>query len=311
MAGRKAVLKWLLDSDPAIRWQVLRDLTDGPTEVIEAERSRVVAEGWGAKLLGLQSPHGDWGDDQNHGWMTTTDALTLLRGFGVDAHSPQVRMAIDRLRKGVVWWQLSGQPFFDGETEACINGRILAAGAYFDAASETLLARLLNEQLEDGGWNCEAPPSTRSSFHSTICVLEGLLQYEKANGETPEVTQARLRGQDYLLQRHLLQSLATGEVIDARWTRFAYPPVWRYDILRGLDYLRNAGVVPDERMTEAVGMVEKRRHQNGRWPLGTISPDQARLPFPMEAGRGKASRWNTLRALRVLDWFGRVPAQSG
>jgi len=306
MASRGAVLKWLLDSDPAIRWQAFRDLTDAQPDAVATERARVANEGWGAKLLGLQALEGDWGDDRNHGWMTTTDALTLLRGLGVDPVSAPVRTAINRLREHVTWWQLDGQPFFDGETEPCINGRILAAGAYFGTASDALLDRLLGEQLEDGGWNCEAPPSHRSSFHTTICVLEGLLEHEKARGATPAVTRARLKGQDYLLERHLLRSLASGEMIDRRWTRFAYPPTWRYDVLRGLDYLRSAGVAPDGRMAEALAVVETRRHQNGRWPLGAVFPDQARLAFPMEAGLGKASRWNTLRALRVLDWLGRA-----
>ena len=182
MASRTAVVKWLLDSDPSIRWQVMRDLTDEPDEVVAAERSRVALEGWGARLLGLQTQDGHWGDDQRHGWMTTTDALALLKDLGADPAGEPVRKAIDLLRDRITWWQLDGRPYFDGETEACINGRILAAGAYFGAASDRLVDRLLGEQLEDGGWNCEAPSSKRSSFHSTICVLEGLLEYEKARG---------------------------------------------------------------------------------------------------------------------------------
>jgi hypothetical protein len=168
-----------------------------------------------------------------------------------------------------------------------------------------LVDRLLDEQLADGGWNCEAPQSKRSSFHSTICVLEGLLEYEKALGPTTAVTDARVRGEDYLLQRRMLRSLTSAEVIDRRWTRFAFPPTWHYDVLRGLDYLRGAGVAPDERVAEAVELVEKRRHQNGRWPLNGIHADHTdRLSFDVETEVGKASRWNTLRALRVLDWSG-------
>jgi hypothetical protein len=306
MANRKAVVKWLLlDADPSIRWQVMRDLTDEPSDVVAAERSRVAIEGWGAKLLSLQTPDGHWGDDQKHGWMVTNDALALLKDLGVDPASEQVRKAIGLVRERITWWQLDGRPFFDGETEACINGRILAAGAYFGAASDRLVDRLLGEQLEDGGWNCEAPPSKRSSFHSTICVLEGLLEYERAQGASAAVTDARARAQEYLLERRMLKSLTSGEVIDRRWTRFAFPTIWHYDVLRGLDYLRSAGVKPDERVAEAVELVKTRRHQNGRWPLGALHPDRVRLAFSdMEAGVGKASRWNTLRALRVLDWYG-------
>ena len=304
MASRMAVIKWLLDSDPSIRWQVMRDLTDEPDEVVAAERSRVASEGWGARLLGLQAPDGHWGDDRQYGWMPTNDALTLLRELGADPADETVRRALDLVRDRITWWQLDGRPFFDGETEACINGRILAAGAYFGAAVDRLLERLLSEQLEDGGWNCEAPPSKRSSFHSTICVLEGLLAYEKARGPTAAVTDARARAQDYLLERRMLRSLSSGEVIDRRWTRFSFPPVWHYDVLRGLDYLRSAGIEPDDRVAEAVEVVEQRRHQNGRWPLNHLHPDRVRVPLDMETEVGKASRWNTLRALRVLDWYG-------
>ena len=309
MASRRAIVKWLLDSDPSIRWQVMRDLTDAPGEAVAAERSRVASEGWGARLLGLQAAGGQWGAEDDEGWMRTVYALALLKELGVDPADENVCKAIGLVRDRITWWQLDGRPFFDGETEACINGRILAAGAYFGADSDRLVGRLLEEQLEDGGWNCEAPPSRRSSFHSTICVLEGLLAHEKAHGAPAAVTQARIRAQDYLLERRMVRSLTSGEVIDHRWTRFAFPTGWHYDLLRGLDYLRSAGVAPDERVAEAVALVEKRRHQNGRWPLNLIHSDQAgRLPFEMEPGVGKASRWNTLRALRVLDWHeGQAP----
>jgi hypothetical protein len=302
MASRTAVVTWLLDSDPSIRWQVMRDLTGEPDEVVAAERSRVASEGWGAHLLGLQAASGQWGAADDEGWMTTVDALVLLRELGVDPAGAEGRRAIGRVRDHITWYQLDGRPFFEGETEPCINGAIVAAGAYFGEASDRLVDRLLSEQLEDGGWNCQAPPSKRSSFHSTIRVLEGLLAYEQARGATAAVTHARARAQDYLLERRMLRSLSSGEIIDHRWTRFSFPTTWHYDVLRGLDYLRSAGVKPDERLAEAVELVEQRRHQNGRWPLNSLHPD--RIHFEMEAGVGKASRWNTLRALRVLDWYG-------
>ena len=300
MASRMAIIRWLLDSDPSIRWQVMRDLGHAPGEAVTAERSRIASEGWGARLLDLQTPDGHWGDDQEHGWMTTTSMLALLKDLGVAPTDEKVSRAIGLVRERITWWQLDGRPFFDGETEACLNGRILAAGAYFGAASDRLVDRLLDEQLEDGGWNCEAPPSKRSSFHSTICVLEGLLAYEQTQDATSAVTQARIRAQDYLLERRMFRSLTSGEVIDRRWTRFSFPTTWHYDVLRGLDYLRSAEVQPDERMAEAVELVEKRSHQNGRWPLNSLHSD--RIPFDMEDGVGRARRWNTLRAFRVLDW---------
>jgi hypothetical protein len=301
-APRK-VVDWLMDSDPAIRWQTMRDLAGEPDAAVAAERSRVASEGWGARLLDMQRADGTWSDDDYaRFWMPTIFVLDLLEDLGVDPASDRARAAIDRVRNGLTWTALDGRPFFDGETEPCLNGRILSAGAYFGAPSERLADRLLSEQLDDGGWNCDAPESTRSSFHSTICVLEGLLAYEKRCGAVPAVTEARSRGEAYLLERRMLRSLRSGEVIDRRWTRFAFPTTYHYDVLRGLDYLRDAGAEPDERVGEAIGVVKARRHQNGRWPLNVLHAD--RFPFDMEPGTGRASRWNTLRALRVLDWYG-------
>jgi hypothetical protein len=303
MADRTAVVRWLLDGDPSIRWQVMRDLAHEPDAAVAAERSRVASEGWGARLLALQSPEGHWNDDTRHGWMPTTDALKLLMDLGANPADTPVARAVGLVKDRIVWFQLDGRPFFDGETEACINGRILAAGAYFGVDVERLLARLLDEQLEDGGWNCEAPPSTRSSFHSTICVLEGLLAYETARGSTPAVTEARARAETYLLERRMLRSRTSGAVIDERWTRFSFPTVWYYDVLRGLDYLRAAGLGPDERVAEAVELVDRQRLPDGRWALDLLHPDRVRIPFELEAEVGQPSRWNTLRAMRVLDWY--------
>jgi len=299
---KRSVMKWLLDSDPSIRWQVMRDLTNEPDEVVAAERSRVATEGWGARLLDLQSSEGHWGGeaDVRH-WMCTIFTLVLLKDLGLDTASEEARRAIGLVRDSITWWQLDGRSFFDGETEPCLNGRILAVGAYFGEASDKLVDRLLSEQLEDGGWNCEAPESKRSSFHTTICVLEGLLEYENAKGFNGVVTEARILAREYLLDRRMFRSLSSGEVIDRKWMRFSFPPTWHYDVLRGLDYLRSAGVEPDERVAEAVAVVAKRQHQNGRWPLNNLHPD--RVHFDMEDGVGKASRWNTLRSLRVFDWY--------
>jgi hypothetical protein len=164
-----------------------------------------------------------------------------------------------------------------------------------------VLERLLGEQLEDGGWNCEAPPSVRSSFHSTICVLEGLLEYERARGATPAVTAARARGEAYLLERRMFRKLSSGEVINRDWTRFSFPPGYHYDVLRGLDYLRSAGAPPDDRIAEAVELVEKNRRSDGRWPWHAHADV---LDFDLAERADEPSRWNTLRALRLLDWAG-------
>jgi hypothetical protein len=288
----------------------MRDLTAEAPATIAAERSRIANEGWAAQLLALQSPAGHWGGAQpDRGLLTTLYTLVVLMDLGLDPASKQARKMIHRVSNHLVFKPLNNRPFLHGETEPCINGRILAIGAYFHEPNDALAQQLLSEQLEDGGWNCEAgphvspkrPPSLRSSFHTTICVLEGLLAYERAGRKSPAITKARKRAEDYLLQRRLFRSLRTGEVIDKRWLRFSFPTFWHYDVLRGLDYLRNAEIKPDPRLSEAIQTVLQRRHQNGRWPLNLLHAE--RIPIEMETAVGGASRWNTLRALRVLRWF--------
>ena len=296
-----SVIRWLLDGDPAIRWQVIRDLSREREEVIASERARVATEGWGRALLERQAPQGWWGGPDEDGWMITMDALALLREMGLDPSSDQARSAISRVKTNLRWKTLGDRPYFEGETEPCINGAILAFGSYFGERCERIVDRLLTEQLSDGGWNCDAPPSTRSSFHSTIRVLEGLLEYERSWGPTAAITDARLKAHEYLLERRMFRRLTTGEIIDRKWTRFTFPTIWHYDVLRGLDYLRSAGCKPDERAAEAVEIVEARRHQNGRWPMNHLHAD--RLDFPLETEIGRASRWNTMRAMRVLKWY--------
>jgi hypothetical protein len=295
-----SVIRWLLEGDPAIRWQVMRDLTDEHDDAVASERAHVANEGCGRALLDRQSTEGSWGGPHDEGWMITMDALALLREMGLDPSSDAAHGAVARVKAHLTWKSLGNRPYFDGETEACINGAILAFGSYFGERCDRIADRLLNEQLSDGGWNCEAPPSRRSSFNSTIRVLEGLLEYERRWGAATAVTDARLRAHNYLLERRMIRRLSNGEIIDRKWTRFAFPTMWHYDVLRGLDYLRSAGVEPDERIAEAIAIVEARRHQNGRWPMNHLHAD--RLGFPLEPEIGRASRWNTMRAMRVLKW---------
>jgi len=307
------VIDWLLDSEPSIRWQVLRDLTDAPADQVEAERAEIATEGWGAQLLALQAPDGQWGGAAwNRGWSSTMHALWLLRLFGLDPASAPARHALGLVREHVTW-QGCGPPechanrFFAGETEPCINGQVAAAGSYFRQNVRGLIERLIGEQLEDGGWNCDTENgSTRSSFNTTICVLEALLEHERAGGE-PDVRAARLRGENYLLERRLFRRRSTGEAIQkdrksgGSWTRFAFPGWWHYDILRGLDYLRDAGVTPDDRVAEAVDLVASKRDAEGWWPLDVHYPGV--MPVEIDADEGRPSRWLTLRALRVLRWY--------
>ena len=316
----RSVIQWLLDSDPSIRWQAVRDLIGAPAEEVAAERAKVATEGWGAQLLALQGADGSWaGTAFNQGWDSTMHVLSLLRELGLDPASDEARHAVGLVRDHVRWkgwdwdgsWrgmEFDGNPFFAGEVEPCINGQVGASGAYFRQDIQRILDRLLSEQLSDGGWNCEAENgSTRPSFNTTICVLEALLEYELAGGTNAAVTEARLRGQEYLLERRLFHRKSTGEVIErdrkgeTMWTRFAFPTWWHYDVLRGLDYLRHAGVVPDERMAEAIDLVASKRDSDGRWLLESRYPGT--MPVELDEGESQPNRWITLRALRVLDWY--------
>jgi hypothetical protein len=309
----RSVIRWLLDSDPSIRWQAIQDLIGAPADEVAAERARVATEGAGARLLALQGADGRWGGAAwNRGWDSTMHVLSLLREMGLDPASDQARRAVGLVRDRVTWRgcgppEADNNTFFAGEVEPCINGQVAAAGAYFGQDVQGIVDRLLGEQLADGGWNCEASNgSTRSSFNTTICVLEALLEHERAGLGSPAVTAARLRGQEYLLERRMFRRLSTGEVIKDRkgdhdWTRFAFPTWWHYDVLRGLEYMRRAGVVPDERVAEAIDLVASKRAGDGRWPLETRHSGE--MPVEMDEGEGRPSRWNTLRALRVLNWY--------
>lgn len=295
--------EWLLASDPAIRWQALRDLSETAATVILAERARVAREGLGAEILSRQEPDGSWRRPDAPTWLPTLFTLQLLRATGVDPADPRVESAVARLALGFRWHEAFGaKPFFEGEAEPCINGGTLALGAYFGRPEASLAYRLVSEQLADGGWNCEAPNSVRSSFHTTICVLEGLLEYERAVGSVPEVTAARRRGEEYLLERVLFRRRSTGALVLPTFFEFAFPPRYHYDVLRALDYFRAARVPADSRLAEGVRLVESKRQSDGRWLLDRAY-DEA-LSLPTGETLGAPSRWNTLRALRVLKYFG-------
>ena len=310
-----SVIDWLLNSDPAIRWQAMRDLTDAPADRVAAERARVATEGWGARLLALRREDGLWHTGTSDSEWPSLLALSMLRDMGLDASSEVARKAIRLVRDNATWhsrgpWH--GNPVFAGEVEPCINGRVVTVGSYFGVDVIGIVERLLDEQMADGGWNCEQENgSTRGSFHTTINVLEGLLEHERVTGGSAEVTAARERGQEYLLERRMLRRLSSGELIDPVFTLFSFPTGWHYDVLRGLDYLRAAGVPPDARVAEAIDLVRSKRDAEGRFPLENphesemVTARVRDLGFDMDEREGRPSRWNTLRALRLLQWAGR------
>ena len=319
------VLEWLLDADPAIRWQVLGDLADASPEVVAAERARVATTGWGARLLALQGEDGQWDggalfpawwrrakkEERPPGqpWTATAYSLVLLQDFGIDPGCERVRQAVAQVREHCRW-EHAGQPFFSGEVEPCINGMVVALGAYFGQDVDGVVHRLVGEQLADGGWNCEAENgSVRSSFHTTIRVLEGLLAHEQATGGSADSIAARRRGEAYLLERKLLRRKSTGELVDPAFVQLSYPTRWHYDVLRALDYFRvgrATGDPPDPRLDEAIDVLRAKQRPDGTWLLEHTHPGV--VHFTLDPGDGQPSRWNTLRALRVLRWYERARA---
>jgi hypothetical protein len=324
MPDSSPVISWLLDpdsSDPSIRWQVMRDLLDLPESEWGAERAKVETEGWGARLLGFEDEDGQWAggahfpaDFDFHGpewqqkgqpWTSTSHSLSQLREFGLDPDSDRARRAVTLIGANCRW-EHDSQPYWEGEVEPCINGMTVANGAYFGVDMGPVVARLVGERLGDGGWNCEAENgSVRSSVATTINVLEGLLEYERVTGGTPESLAARRSGEEYLLERALFRRLSSGEPADERFLYFLHPNRWHYDVLRALDYFRAAGIhtgaEPDPRLAEAIEHVCSRRRDDATWELDWNPA--GRVWFDVDDGQGEPSRWVTLRALRVLRWW--------
>lgn len=310
----------MLDSDPAIRWQVQRDLLGAPEGEWMAERSLIETEGWGARLLDLADEDGQWAggaffphdftreawEAEGQPWTATTYALTQLREFGLVPTTDRAKKMVGLIGENSRW-DHDGQPFWDGEVEECINGRTIADGAYFGVDMAPLVDRLVSERVSDGAWNCErVNGSDRSSFDTTINVLEGLLEFERATGGTAASREARATGEEFLLERNLYRRLSTGEPADPSFLELTHPNRWRYDVLRGLDYFRAAGLLagtdPDPRLSDPIGYIVSRRGEDGRWILDLVP--RGRTWFAIDDGEGNPSRWVTLRALRVLKWWG-------
>ncbi len=315
------VIEWLLDpedSDPSIRWHVMRDLLDLPEAEWGPERSKIENEGWGALLLSHQDDDGLWasgayfpsdfvwgGDEEGQPWTATSHSLSQLREFGIDPTSDRIEKSIELIGANARW-EHDNQPYWEGEVEPCINGVAVANGTYFGVDMRPVVERLIGERLEDGGWNCEAEKgSVRSSFDTTINVLEGLLEFERSTGGTKESRAARRSGEKYLLERSLHRRLSTGESPDKRYLYFLHPSRWHYDVLRALDYFRDSslltGVAPDARLGEAIEHLRSRQLDDGTWPLDW-NPT-GRTWFDVDDGEGLSSRWVTLKAMRVLDWW--------
>jgi hypothetical protein len=336
MSDDDPVVRWLLEGDPAIRWQVMRDVLDAPEAEWSAERTRTLHEGWVARLLALRAPDGLWADGacfpgtadfaqatavalaaggtpppfpdpdddltrpSGQPWTATYPVLLDLCHLGVPPDSA-VMQETARLVAHNCRWEYDGLPFFAGEVDCCINAGTVLIGTYLGVDVGPVVRRLLTDQLPDGGWNCWAETrSAPASFASTLDVVDAFLRWERATGGTDEVRVARERGEEYLLQRRLFRSLRTGEEVKPEWSLFSYPPRWHYDLLKATDYFARRAVT-DPRLDEAIERVRAKRQDDGRWLLENTHPGAVHFRF--EEPDGAPSRWNTLRALRVLGWY--------
>jgi hypothetical protein len=306
METTSETIRWLLEGDPSIRWQVLRDLCGEPAGVYERERSRVAGEGWGARLLSKQDSDGNWGGGiYSPKWKSTTYTLLHLRSLGLPAEHLQALRGCEKFFSrgleqdgGINLWRSHNH------SETCINGMFLALLSYFGCPDErihSVFEFLLREQMPDGGWNCERiKGATHASFHTTISVLEGLDEYAARYPENlSAVIEARAKAHGFLLQHRLYKSHRSGEVVDPKMTLMHFPPRWRYDFIRALDYFQSIKAPKDARMSDAIELL-RARQKDGTWPLNVPWPGL--VYFHMEE-TGQPSRWNTLRALRVLQWW--------
>jgi hypothetical protein len=302
------IISWLLEGDPSIRWQVQRDLLNASPAKVEAERRKIAKEGWGARLLALQDPSGTWGGGiYGPKWISTTYTMLTLRLLGLQTNHPQAKRACKIFLDNGMYTD-GGINFFSYAwkySETCVTGMILALLAYFrypDEYIHSIASYLINQQMSDGGWNCESyKGATHSSFHTTISVLEGLYEYECLFPEKKkQITQVRERGHEFLLTHRLYKSHRTGKVFDAKMTSMPFPPRWKYDFIRALDYFRACDAPRDERMSDAIELLQKKQKKDGLWLLN--SGMSGLKYFDLEKA-GQPSRWNTLRALRVLEWW--------
>ena len=312
MKQHDLVIDWLLRGDPAVRFQTLRDLVGASDRIIKREQRRVAEEGWGARLLALQDPSGKWTRGiYTPKWTSTTYTIVLLHSLGLSPEHPQAlkgcRILLDNGASadgGFNCWKGMNH------SEPCVTGMVLAAAAYFRLQDDRLdhyADYLLGQQMKDGGWNCRSYwGATHSSFHTTILALEGLFEYERYSSRNSDrVREAQARGREFFLRHRMFRSHRTGKVVKPAITLFSFPPRWHYDVLRGLDYFRACVARRDERLSDAIELVRKRRKPEGRWVLQNHYP--GRTFFEMEK-LGQPSRWNTLRALRVLNWWTRAEA---
>lgn len=329
----EAIISWLLEGDASIQYQVYRDLLGADPPTLAALQRRISQEGWGAGFLARQGANGHWGRGfYQPKWTSTHYTLLDLKCLGLSRDNPGARRAVQMMfdpsmdREGAVNYAVTKRP-----PDVCINGMALGYASYFRVADPRIhgiVDYLLRVEMPDHGWNCEfIHGATHSSMHSTISVLEGLLEYRRwveQEATEPEgcardhsafpqrgsgcvrleaIRQAEARGVEFILCHRLFLSDHTNEVIKPQFLMLSYPSRWHYDILRGLDYFQAAGIPYDDRMAPALAVLVKKRRTDGTWPLQRKHPGN--VHFDMEQV-GEPSRWNTLRALRVMKAYAQL-----
>ena len=302
-----SILEWLMEGDPVVQWQVQRDLLDEESDVYQSTQRLVAEEGWGARLVGQQDPSGTWGGGlYSPKWISTTYSLMALWRLGLPHDNPQAKIGCELLLNGG-FQPDCGIHFARSKvdhSETCISGMVLSLLSYFriqDARIHKLVKHLLGQQMNDDGWNCRSyRGDTHASFHTTISVLEGLWEYEKVFGDDSDITEARERAHEFLWIHRLYRSHRTGEIFDSKMTKMPFPPRWRYDYLRALDYFQDCNASRDERMGEAIGLLRSKERRDGLWLVN--SGMAGKVFFNLEKP-GQPSRMNTLRALRILRWW--------
>jgi len=308
MINSDSTIDWLLQGDPSVRWQVHSDLLDSDKTIVAKERQKIATEGWGAKLLELQDEAGTWAKGlYTPKWTSTTYTLLLLRRLGLDPDNKQAQQGCNILLEegfskdgGINYWRRYGD-----QSETCVTSLTLSVLSYFNIKDQRLTEiakHLLGAQMDDGGWNCRRPyGATHSSFHTTLMVLEAFREYlRKFDDPRTEILKARDSGIEFLLQHKLYKSHRTGRIVKPQMTQFCFPPMWKYDVMTVLDYLRSENISKDVRMQDAIDLVISKRKKDGTWHLPTPIP--GRTFFSLET-TGKPSRMNTMRGLRILRWW--------
>ncbi len=302
---------WLLSGDVSIAFQTSRDLLGDDRRTVTALQKRIEHEGWGKRLLARRSPGGHWGGGAyNPKWISTHYTLLELKEMGISPGNQACRESVALLLESRV-----GE---DGGinyartvnfSDVCVNGMLLNMAAYFVPGSLRILPvldYLLKCQLADGGWNCVyRTGAVHSSLHTTVSVLEGFQCYLQSGTRQASavIRKAIDGGVEFLLLHRMFRSHRTGRIIRPDMVRLSFPCRWYYDILRGLECLRALGRPYDHRMEDAFTVLMSKRRPEGRWPLQ--APHPGVVHFRMELVN-QPSRWNTLRALRVLSHFGHL-----